>query len=173
MKGEGRSDNGTGARDICRRTFEFAVDVVDLCKRLEKASGVWRTLGRQLLRSGVSTGANVEEARGGQSRADFICKYAIARKEARETLYWLRLHRATGSASQDGLEHLTDEADQLVRILTAIIKSAEHVRLLLKHGADPHAEDEEGKTPLEIVRETGRRYMIDTLEKAAESTAAE
>jgi four helix bundle protein len=128
MKDEGRSDNGNGARDICRRTFGFAVDVVHLCKDLEQASGVWRTLGRQLLRSGTAIGANVEEAQGGQSRADFISKYAIARKEARETLYWLRLLRATDCASGDGLEHLTDEADQLVSILTAIIKSAERGR---------------------------------------------
>jgi len=79
--------SGTPRRDICERTFLFAVESISLCRSLEKADSTTRTLGRQLIRSGISIGANVEEAQGGQSRADFISKYAIARKEARETHY--------------------------------------------------------------------------------------
>ena len=74
-------------RDIKERTFSFAVEIVRLCQGLEKQSDVYRTLGRQLLRSGTSVGANVEEAQAGQSRADFASKYSIALKEARETIY--------------------------------------------------------------------------------------
>jgi len=76
---------------ITDRSFEFAVRVVKLCKYLEAQDRVSRTLANQLLRSGTSIGANVEEAQAGQSKADFIAKMSIARKEARETHYWLRL----------------------------------------------------------------------------------
>ena len=62
-----------------------------LCQTLDQTPGVSRTLANQLLRSGTSIGANVEEGQGGQSRADFISKYSIACKEARETHYWLKL----------------------------------------------------------------------------------
>ena len=84
-------DKERGPRDIKERTFSFALDIVHMAQRLDECPGVSRTLGRQLLRSGTSIGANVEEAQAGQSRADFSSKYAIALKEARETVYWLRL----------------------------------------------------------------------------------
>ena len=78
-------------RDIKERTFEFAVRVVTLCRELDEKPGVSRTIANQLLRSGTSIGANVEEAHGSQSKPDFIAKMSIATKEARETNYWLRL----------------------------------------------------------------------------------
>jgi four helix bundle protein len=68
---------------ICERTFEFAVRIVKLCRFLDEQPGVGRTLSNQLLRSGTSIGANVEEAKGGQSKADFLSKISIACKEAR------------------------------------------------------------------------------------------
>lgn len=80
-------------------------------------------LANQLLRSGTSIGANVEEGQGGQSRADFVAKYSIACKEARETNYWLRLLAASGIMSEEKLKDLIDESNQLVAILTAIIKT--------------------------------------------------
>jgi four helix bundle protein len=79
--------------DIGDRTFLFALRIVKLCMRLSEKPGVGRTLGNQLLRAGTSIGANVEEGRAAQSRADFISKNNIALKEARETRYWLRLFR--------------------------------------------------------------------------------
>jgi four helix bundle protein len=88
----------TKPRDICEGTFSFAAEIVTLCRKLEQADSAARALARQLIRSGTSVGPNVEEAQGGQSRADFISKYAIARKEARETRYWLRLLAATSMA---------------------------------------------------------------------------
>ena len=78
-------------QDIRERTFDFALRIIKLCQQLEEEGGVSRTLGWQLLRSGTSIGANVEEAQAGQSKLDFISKNAIALKEARETIYWLRL----------------------------------------------------------------------------------
>jgi four helix bundle protein len=78
-----------------------------------------RPLARQLLRSGTSIGANVEEAQAGESRADFIHKASIACKEARETHYWLRLLESTDPKPSLQLRDLRDEARQLTLILTS------------------------------------------------------
>jgi len=118
---KGESRNG-GKRDICERSFAFAGRIVRLCQTLDETRGVSRTLANQLLRSGTSIGANVEEAQAGQSRADFAAKYSIACKEARETHYWLRLLVETRIVPEERLADLRDESDQLIAILTTIIK---------------------------------------------------
>ena len=87
-----------------------------------------RTLANQLLRSGTSIGANIEEAQAGQSKADFIAKMSISRKESRETLYWLKLLAASELIDEIKLAELTKEADELVRILTSIVKTAQKGR---------------------------------------------
>lgn len=81
-------------------------------------------MANQLLRSGTSIGSNVEESQAGQSKADFISKLSISCKEARETHYWLRLLAATNIIPESKLAALIDEANQLIAILTAIIKNA-------------------------------------------------
>ena len=81
---------------IQERTFQFSIDVVRLCQKLDSKSGVARTLGRQLLRSGTSIGANIEEAQAAQSTADFVNKCSISLKETRETIYWLRCSKQPG-----------------------------------------------------------------------------
>ena len=106
---------------ITVRTFNFAVRVIKLAQFLDKKPGVPRTLANQLLRAGTSIGANVEEAQGGQSRADFIAKMSIALKEARETLYWLRLLQAAELCSENQLAELATEAYEIVSILVAIV----------------------------------------------------
>jgi len=106
--------------DICERTLSFAVRVVKLCRYLDEQSGVCRTLSKQLIRSGTSIGGNVEEAQGGQSRADFLSKISIACKEARETLYWLKLLEAVEIINVDLMREVKLEANELVGILTAI-----------------------------------------------------
>jgi four helix bundle protein len=110
---------------ITTRTFEFAVRIIRLCQFLEKQDRVSRTLANQLLRSGTSIGANTEEAQAGQSKADFIAKMSIARKESRETLYWLKLLEATHLVEAKLLGEITKESDELVRILTSIVKTAQ------------------------------------------------
>ena len=110
-------------RDIKVRTFKFSIRIVRLCQILDASPGVSRTLANQLLRSGTSIGANVEEAHGSQSKADFIAKMYISCKEARETHYWLRLLVATELMPAPKLEGLIDEANQLVAILTSIVKN--------------------------------------------------
>ncbi|MBM9536285.1 four helix bundle protein [Desulfobulbus alkaliphilus] len=110
---------------ITERSFQFAVRIVRLCQFLEKQDRVSRTLASQLLRSGTSVGANIEEAQAGQSKADFTAKMSIARKEARETHYWLKLLVSSEIITDEKLGELLQEADELVRILTSIVKSAQ------------------------------------------------
>ena len=85
--------------DLPEWTFAFARRVVVLCRFPDENPGVLRTLGNQLLRSGTSIGANVEEGQAAQSEADFVSKYSIACKEARETHYWFRLLAASRNPS--------------------------------------------------------------------------
>jgi four helix bundle protein len=111
----------TEAPNICARSFNFSVNVVCLCQKLDARPGVGRTLGRQVLRSGTSVGANAEEAQAAQSRADFVAKFSISLKEARETNYWLRLLQASGQYTGSDLHLLTRESEELARIIGAII----------------------------------------------------
>jgi four helix bundle protein len=111
--------------DLCQRTFRFAVRVVEFCRRLDERPGVSWALSKQLLRSGISIGANVEEGQAAQRRADFISKYSITRKETRETKYWLRLIAATSIRDRDEVQPLLNETEELLRILTTIIKNTQ------------------------------------------------
>lgn len=105
---------------VQEKSFHFAVQLVNYSRRLRKDS-TDLVLTRQLLRSGTSIGANVEEALGGQSSKDFISKLAIAAKEARETGYWLWLLRETQPHDQQELADLLKECDGLLRMLNSII----------------------------------------------------
>ncbi len=111
-------------KDLKDRSFEFSVRIVRLCQKLDEMRGVSKTLANQLLRSGTSIGANIEEAHGSQSKADFTAKMYIACKEARETHYWLRLLIATDIMTKSQLSELEGEANQLVAILTTTVKNA-------------------------------------------------
>jgi four helix bundle protein len=114
------------------KSFRFAVQIVGYIRRQQK-DHVNLVLTRQLLRSGTSIGANVEEALGGQSSKDFVAKLAIAAKEARETGYWLRLIRDTQPHNQQELVDLLKECGELVRMLNSIILTT---RRKLASGAD-------------------------------------
>ena len=122
-----RDEKGTGeepAQDLYERAFTFACRIVKLHRYLVKHDSTGRELAGQLLRSGTSIGANLEEGRGAQTRPDFITKFAVALKEARETLYWLRLLSASEFVAAERIEPLMSEANELVAILTAIVKKA-------------------------------------------------
>jgi len=106
---------------ITDRTLAFAIRIVKVCRALDKDPGVGRTLSKQLIRSGTSIGANVEEAQSAQSTADFISKLEIALKEARETRYWLRLLVASEVMTETSLLPLKQENEELIKILVAII----------------------------------------------------
>jgi four helix bundle protein len=109
-----------GENVVRDKSFAFAVRVVRASQHLagEKKEFV---LSKQLLRSGTSVGANVEEALGGQSDADFVSKLSIAYKESRETCYWLRLLHATGYLTESQSQSLLADADELCRLLARIL----------------------------------------------------
>jgi four helix bundle protein len=110
-------------RDIEQRTFQFAVRIVRLVNAIPRTTA-GHVMARQLVRSGTSVGANAEEAKGDQSKKDFALRMNIARSEAREVLYWLRLLPDTETVRNERLLNLTKEADELARILTTIVKRA-------------------------------------------------
>ncbi len=104
---------------IQQKSFEFAIRIVNLYKFLilEKKEFV---LSKQLLRSGTSVGANIEESIGGQSEKDFLSKISIAYKEARESMYWLKLLQATDYLSREQAESLLKDAEELCKIIGKI-----------------------------------------------------
>ena len=106
--------------DIKERTFQFGIRIVHLSSELMK-TGIGRILSRQILRSGTSIGANVEEAVAAYSRADFIYKMNIALKEARETHYWLRLIGESDHLKQEGLNDMLREVDEIKKVLGSIV----------------------------------------------------
>ena len=120
-----RSDVMETPYDIQERSFLFACRVVDFCKPLYEGSALLRELGRQLLHSGTSVGANLEEADAGESKPDFRHKVGVARKEAKESRYWLRLIAYAERRVQESASPLIEESTQLVAILTTIRKNAE------------------------------------------------
>jgi four helix bundle protein len=115
---------GSEPAEIKARSFDFALRIVRLCQYLDTLKGSAWTLSRQLLRAGTSIGANLEEAQAAHSRPDFVCKAEIALKEARETRYWLRLVVGAELVSPRKVAGLQQEADEITRILAAIVVSA-------------------------------------------------
>lgn len=107
---------------IQEKSFDFSISVIQLYKLLIDEKEF--LISKQLLKSGTSIGANVEEAIAGQSRKDFISKMAIASKEARETRYWLRLIDKSDLFNIEVGNYLV-AIDEIVRILTAIVKSSQ------------------------------------------------
>ena len=81
-------------------------------------------LSRQLLKSGTSIGANVEEALAASSRKDFIHKMSISLREARESMYWVRLLKDSNYIKPDEAVVLLDKVDELIRLLSAIVKTS-------------------------------------------------
>jgi four helix bundle protein len=109
--------------DIRERLFQFAVKIVKLVRTFPRTLEAIE-IGRQLLAAGTSIGANYEEAEGAQSRRDFVAKASISRKEARESRFWLRLIQSCEIGNQGLASELYGESDQIVRILSSIIKRA-------------------------------------------------
>ena len=118
--------------DILERTIEYSLRIIKLFRKLEKDS-VGRIIAKQLLRSGTSIGANVHEAQGGQSKADFIAKMSIANKEARESAYWLRLIKESGLIPESRITDLYDETDQIIKILSSILITAKKRKIAEQH----------------------------------------
>ena len=101
------------------KSFNFSLKIISLYKNLKDNKHEY-VLSKQLLRSGTSIGANIEESIGGQSEKDFFSKLSIAYKEARETDYWIRLLRDSDLLSKEQAESLITDCDELIRIIGKI-----------------------------------------------------
>ncbi len=114
-------------KKIKERAYEFSINIIKLTIKLPKDTAGF-VLGRQLMKSGTSIGANVEEATGAFSKDDFIFKMNIALKEARESNYWLRLIRDAGLLKDINIEEILEESENLKNILSAIVKTSKERR---------------------------------------------
>ncbi|MBI4946514.1 MAG: four helix bundle protein [Bacteroidetes bacterium] len=103
------------------KSYQFALKIIRFYKHLTENKKEY-TIAKQILRSGTSIGAMVEEANQAESKADFIHKLSIANKEANETHYWLRLLH---DSEISDIQHLPlqNDCEEIIRLLTAIIKS--------------------------------------------------
>ena len=101
------------------RTKRFSLALITALKSFPK-NYLGDVIGRQLLRSGTSVGANYREANRAESKADFVHKVNLAEKEAAEALYWLELCQEAGLGDLARIQALHDEAKQILAILVAI-----------------------------------------------------
>ena len=104
------------------KSYTFALKIVKLYRTLSEGKREF-VLSKQVLRSGTSIGANIEEALGGQSKKDFQSKLLIAYKEARETHYWLRLLHDSGYIDDKNFDSISLDCNELLRLLGSITKS--------------------------------------------------
>ncbi|MCR4305861.1 MAG: four helix bundle protein [Candidatus Daviesbacteria bacterium] len=107
--------------NIRERTLKFSVVIIKLIRTLPKDSSGF-AIGNQIIRSGTSVGANVEEAQNCGSRKEFIHTMTIALKEARETEYWLKIINEVKLTDKDLVTSLLNEVNEIIKILTSIIK---------------------------------------------------
>lgn len=110
--------------------MDFAIRIVNLHKYLDEKH--INALSNQVLRSGTAVGALYREAEHAESRVDFIHKLAIAQKECNETLYWLELMNKTGYISGKEYESIRNDAEELLKLLTASIKTVKQ-KLITNH----------------------------------------
>jgi four helix bundle protein len=114
--------------DIALRLRRFAVGVLQVVNELPN-SPAGKHVARQLVRCATGGGSNYEEARGGESRADFVHEVSIARKEMREALYWLSSIDEADLVADRDLSAIVTEADELVAILTSSVNTAKRNRV--------------------------------------------
>lgn len=113
---------------ILEKSFQFGLRIVKLFVHLRKTK-VERDLCVQLLRSGTSVGANVEESVGGSSRKDFAHKLEIAYREARETRYWLRFLKESELLESKLADSFITDCEEIIKILTAILNSTKNKQM--------------------------------------------
>lgn len=107
---------------LLNKTYSFAIRIVKLYQYLCDEKREFN-LSVQILRCGTSVGSNVEEAVGGLSKKDFLAKLGISYREIRETRFWLRLLRDTDYLTPQLAESLISDAEEIIKIITAIQKS--------------------------------------------------
>ncbi|RUA10530.1 MAG: four helix bundle protein [Flavobacteriia bacterium] len=107
---------------IKEKSFQFALKIISFYRVLISENEF--IISKQLLKSGTSIGANIEEALAGQTKKDFIAKMSISSKEARETKYWLRL-LSESELTENDVSFLLDGIDEIIRMLTSIVKTSQ------------------------------------------------
>ena len=110
-------------KKIRERSYDFAVRMIKFVNSLPK-NAINSIIGKQVLSSGTSIGANVEEAEGAFSKDEFTYKMSISFKEAKETNYWLRLIKGSTMVNSQELDFLIQESEELTKILASIVKSS-------------------------------------------------
>ncbi len=120
--------NGNPEKGLEVRTKRFALQVIELFSTLPP-SPVAQVLGRQMLRSGTSVGAQYREAMRGKSRADFVSKMEGSLQEIEETRYWLELLLESGTVSGDRTAPVRKEADELVAMFVASVRTAKRNKI--------------------------------------------
>jgi len=108
---------------IKKKSYIFGLKIIKIYQNLTKDKKEF-ILSKQLIRSGTSIGANVEEAIGAQSKNDFISKISISYKEARETLYWLSLLTDSGFLNKQQSDTLVCDCEELLKILGSILRTS-------------------------------------------------
>lgn len=107
---------------IYGKAFNFSVKIVELYRYLCDGKKEY-IISKQVVRAGTSIAANIKEGLYGQSRKDFLSKMSISLKEAVETKYWLELAMSAHIAEKNKIDFLINDCDELIRILTSIIKT--------------------------------------------------
>ena len=115
-----------GSGDLRERTKQFALRIIKLYSSLPKSTEA-QVIGKQVLRSGTSVGANYREAYRARSNAEFIAKCGISLQELEETAYWLELLVDAEIVPSAKLTSLLDETNQLTAIITTIVKKCKKV----------------------------------------------
>jgi four helix bundle protein len=108
---------------LSEKAYQFALRIVKLNKYMNEEHREF-VLSKQILRSGTSIGANIEESVHAQSKIDFVHKLSVAQKEASETNYWLRLLRDSDYLTPKLAESLLENCEEIQKLLTASIKTA-------------------------------------------------
>ena len=109
--------------DLLTRTKKFALNIMTFTESLPRTRTA-DIIAKQLIRSSTSVGANYRSAMRARSRADFICKMGIVMEETDESLYWLELLTESGMVNSLSLRDLAKEADELIAMTVASIKTA-------------------------------------------------
>ena len=109
---------------IADKAYAFALQIISVYKELKKSNEF--VLSKQILRSGTSIGANVNEAISAVSKKDFVYKLSISLKEARETSYWLNLLKDSHFINQETFNKSNKDCEELIKILSSIILTTKH-----------------------------------------------
>ncbi|MBO4381803.1 MAG: four helix bundle protein [Bacteroidales bacterium] len=113
-----------GKKDALKdNSYQFALKIILLCRKLQIEEREY-IISKQLAKSGTSIGANIEEASGAQSTNDFIAKFHISLKEARESNYWLRLLKDSSLITLEEYDELIKELNFIMNMLTKSLKTA-------------------------------------------------